>query len=121
MTNDQDHPPSTGQSLEGHVFTLTDPQERLRVIELAFDYRGDVTIELGSGEMIEGYLFDRDGASSSPTIKMFLKGQSEARTLDIQQIISLTFSGEDTAFGKSWDDWVNKKEKVSQKVHASGE
>ena len=118
MADDQDIS-SFEHRLEGQTFKLTDLQERLRVIEMAFDYRGDVTIELESGEMLEGYLYDREVSSSTPTCKMFLKGQPETRTFKVHHIASLTFSGEDTAFGKSWDDWVNKKEKISQKVRTS--
>ena len=32
-------------------------------IEQAFDYRGDVTVTLRTGEKIEGYIFDRDASS----------------------------------------------------------
>ena len=110
---------SPGQSLEGQKFRLTDPQELQRVIDLAFDYRGDVTIELQSGECIEGYLFDRDPQASPPIFKIFPKGQSGMRSINYENLITLVFSGEDTAFGKSWDDWVSKMEKVSQKKKSS--
>ena len=107
--------PSSAKSLEGQRFQLADLAERRRVIDLAFDYRGDVTIELQSGELIEGYLCDRDFQSSPPTIKVFLKGQPSMQSIRYEDLAVLTFSGEDTAFGKSWDDWVNKLEKMSQK------
>ncbi|GJL54678.1 MAG: hypothetical protein NPIRA02_18100 [Nitrospirales bacterium] len=110
-----EHSPSSEKSLEGQRFQFTDCAERQRVIDLAFDYRGDVTIELLSGELIEGYVFDRDSQSSSPTFKVFPKGQSCVQSIQYDDLAVLTFSGEDTAFGKSWDDWVNKMEKLSQK------
>jgi len=106
---------SSEKSLEGQRFQLTEPEERRRVIDLAFDYRGDVTIELRSGESIEGYLYDRDLQSSPPTVKIFPKGQSRMQSLQYEDLDALTFSGEDTAFGKSWDDWVHKMEKISKK------
>ncbi len=111
--------PSSGKSLEGQRFQLADSQERRRVIDLAFDYRGDVTIELQSGECIEGYLFDRDLQASSPTIKIFPKGQSGMQSFRYEDLQAVIFSGEDTAFGKSWEDWVNKIEKVSKKKETS--
>ncbi|WP_447970393.1 hypothetical protein [Nitrospira sp. M1] len=114
MDNHQQSP-SAAKSLEGQRFQLSDPQERQRVIDLAFDYRGDVRIELQSGELIEGYVYDRDVQSSSSTIKIFPKGQSGMRSIPYEDLAVLEFSGEDTAFGKSWDDWVNKMEKLSQK------
>ncbi|GJL64068.1 MAG: hypothetical protein NPIRA04_27220 [Nitrospirales bacterium] len=113
--DDQQNLVSSGKSLEGQKFQLTDPEERRRVIDLAFDYRGDVTIELRSGESIEGYLYDRDLRSSPPTVKIFPKGQSSMQSLRYEELDTLAFSGEDTAFGKSWDDWVHKMEKISKK------
>ena len=110
---------SPAKNLEGQRFQLTDPQERHRVIDLAFDYRGDITLELESGECIEGYLFDRDLNASVPSIKIFPKGQASTKTIQCEQLIALVFSGEDTAFGKSWDDWLNKMKKVSQKKQSS--
>ncbi len=106
---------SPSQSLEGQRFQLTDRQERRRVIDLAFDYRGDVTIELQSGESIEGFLYDRDSQDSSPEVKVFPKGQAGSRTFQSEDLVSLAFTGEDTAFGKSWDDWLGKMEKISKK------
>ncbi len=108
-----------GGSLEGQRFQLVDPQERHRVIDLAFDYRGDITLELESGECIEGYLFDRDLNHSVPTIKIFPKGQTSTQTIQCEHLAALVFSGEDTAFGKSWDEWINKMKKVSQKKQSS--
>ncbi|GJL67283.1 MAG: hypothetical protein NPIRA05_22540 [Nitrospirales bacterium] len=114
MDNQQESS-SSEKSLEGQQFQLTDPEERRRVIDLAFDYRGDVTIELRSGEVIEGYLYDRDLQAEPPTVKIFPKGQSTTQSIQYEDLGALTFSGEDTAFGKSWDDWVLKMEKISQK------
>ena len=36
--------------------------ELAEAVEEAFDYRGDVTIELKTGERLEGYIFDREPA-----------------------------------------------------------
>lgn len=114
MTNNPESP-SSGQSLEGQQFQLSDAEARRRVIELAFDYRGDVTITLQSGQTIEGYVFDRSSHPLSPTVKIFPKEESGPLEFRYDEVAGLTFSGEDTAFGKSWEDWLNKMEKVSQK------
>ncbi|MGB0909033.1 MAG: hypothetical protein ACPGYT_01620 [Nitrospirales bacterium] len=106
---------SPGKSLEGQAFQLTDPQERQRVIDLAFDYRGDITIELRSGESIEGFLYNRDSQVLPTEVKIFPKGQAGSKTFQCEDFVSLSFTGEDTAFGKSWDDWQNKMEKISKK------
>jgi hypothetical protein len=96
-------------SLVGRVFRPADSQELSEAIELAFDYRGDVTLELTSGEQVVGYLFNRSVSSDNPTIEVF-PAAGGARTIRFADIHSITFSGEDTANGKSWEAWVTKKE-----------
>ena len=81
------------------------------VIGHACDYRGDVTIHLKSGEQVIGYVFDRKEDVSEPYVKIFLANQSEASTVKYQDIHELEFSGEDTAFGRSWEDWAKKWQK----------
>ncbi|HJT20212.1 MAG TPA: hypothetical protein VJ746_07065 [Nitrospira sp.] len=78
-------------------------------IELAFDYRGDVTLELNSGESILGYLFNRQ-AGSDPYIEVFPADSEGARRISYGEIVAIAFTGEDTANGKSWETWVSKKE-----------
>ena len=56
MSQDGPEAPSE-QSLPGAVFRPTSQQEVLNVIELAFGYRGDITLELKSRECINGYLY----------------------------------------------------------------
>ena len=108
-----------GQSLEGQQFQLANAEERKKVIELAFDYRGDVTLELQSGERLEGFVFDRNRESPSPSLKLFPKNQAGTREVGYEHVVSIVFSGEDTASGKSWEEWLNKKQKVSGKNHSS--
>lgn len=98
------------ESLEGRTCRPTDPAELAAAIDRAFDYRGDVSLVLRSGETLEGYLFNRDARSSSPFLEMFPKGKSEPRTVLYAEVVSLAFTGKDTASGKSWEAWVAKKE-----------
>ena len=62
------------------------PAKLAEGIEQAFDYRGDVTITLGSGERLEGYLFDRE--RKSETIRVMTKpGQKVTiRYADVAQL-----------------------------------
>ncbi|MDX1410945.1 MAG: hypothetical protein R3351_02200 [Nitrospirales bacterium] len=99
------------QSLEGQHFKVEDAEIRNKVIELAFDYRGDVTLELRSGERLEGYVYHRNSQEPTPSLKIFPKNQPGTRDVGYKDILSIVFSGEDTAFGKSWEDWHNKKQK----------
>lgn len=46
-------------SLQGWVPSVADESELRAALEQAFDYRGDVTITLKSGETVVGYVFDR--------------------------------------------------------------
>jgi len=79
-------------------------------VELAFDYRGDVTLEVTSGEKIEGYIFNRNAVASPPFLQLFPKGQPGEMKIPYPDIVAIAFTGEDTASGKSWEAWVRKKE-----------
>ncbi|MHC4909898.1 MAG: hypothetical protein ACYTF9_09290 [Planctomycetota bacterium] len=78
-----------------------------RAIELAFDYRGDVTIELGTtGERIEGYVFDRRRDGDETVIRLMRRGDGDRVTIRRTEIDRLTFSGRDTAAGRSFETWI---------------
>jgi hypothetical protein len=79
-------------------------------VELAFDYRGDVALELASGQKIEGYIFNRNASASPPFLQFFPKGQPGERKIPYADVVAIAFTGEDTASGKSWEAWVKKKE-----------
>ena len=98
------------QSLQGAVFRPISQQEVLNVIELAFGYRGDITLELKSRECINGYLFNRvlDGPHSY--VEMFQPGHPGPRRIACQEIHSFHFTGHDTASGESWEAWVRKRQ-----------
>ena len=109
MTDTKKHASENG-SLEGRVFRPASAAELAEAIELAFDYRGDVTLELTSGESVAGYIFNRQAKSANPSIEMFPEGSPAPRTIPYAAIASIAFTGEDTANGKSWEAWMNKKE-----------
>ncbi len=52
-------PGTEHEQLEGSVPTLATEQDLKNALEKAFDYRGDITITLKSGEKIEAYIFNR--------------------------------------------------------------
>ncbi|NKB81972.1 MAG: hypothetical protein GKS05_08810 [Nitrospirales bacterium] len=101
------------QSLEGVVLQLTTVDEVRKAVELAFDYRGDVTLELRSGESVEGYIFNRIEEQSEELACVFPTGQPGSREIPYNDICRIIFSGEDTADGKSWEAWVKKKQSQS--------
>jgi hypothetical protein len=108
MTDSKYHTPEHTK-LEGRVFRPATPAELAEAVELAFDYRGDVTVELKSGGQIVGYLFNRDATGPKPLLQMFPESGGMREVL-YADVASIAFSGEDTASGNSWEAWVNKKE-----------
>lgn len=110
MTDTKNHTSGAISSLEGRKFTPATDQERAEAIELAFDYRGDVTLGLTSGEFVVGFLFNRHASGEHPTIEFFPEDDPAPRTIAYSAIVSIAFTGEDTASGKSWEAWASKKE-----------
>ena len=110
MTDTKAHDTDDLVSLEGQVFRPASAAELAEAIEKAFDYRGDVTVELSSGEIIVGYLFNRHVKGDQPSIEFFPEDDPVPRTIAYSAIVSIAFTGEDTANGKSWEAWVSKKE-----------
>jgi transcriptional antiterminator Rof (Rho-off) len=113
MTDAKYHIPEPG-SLVGRVFKPATNLELSDAIELAFDYRGDVTLELASGEQVTGYLFNRSVTQGGAAVELFVLGSDTAKLVPYTEIRSIAFSGEDTADGKSWEAWVAKKESERQ-------
>jgi hypothetical protein len=114
MTDTKNHTAGSAGSLEGRVFRPSSRAELVEAIELAFDYRGDVTLELTSGESVVGYLFNREVAGPDPWIELFPSDNPAPLKIAYATIASLAFTGEDTANGKSWEAWVSKKESERQ-------
>ena len=108
MTDSKYHTPEHAK-LEGRTFRPSTQAELAEAVELAFDYRGDVTLTLKSGERIAGYLYNREASGASPMLQIF-PAQGGARAIPYAEVASIAFTGEDTASGKSWEAWVAKKE-----------
>jgi len=96
--------------LEGWIPELATDDEIRDALEKAFDYRGDITLTLKSGDKIEGYLFDRrNGATlADSTVRLYPKESTEKKSIAYSDIAALAFSGRDTAAGKSFEAWVRK-------------
>jgi len=77
-------------------------------IHAAVDYRGDVTLRLEDGEELEGFLFNVNQHTDS--IDLFPKNAPQARSVAAKKIAEIHFTGKDEAAGKSWEDWVKKRE-----------
>jgi hypothetical protein len=101
--------PGTERSnLEGWVPSLAGEEEVRDALEKAFDYRGDVTITLKSGERIEAYIFNcLSGATLAESwVQYFTPDAPEKRRVGYAEIARLEFSGKDRAAGRRWEDWL---------------
>ena len=100
------------ENLEGWIPALATESETRDALEKAFDYRGDVTLTLKSGEIVEGYVYDRRMGKTlddSMVRVMPSKGEDRSRrSIPYAEIAAVNFSGRDTAAGKTFDAWVKK-------------
>jgi len=101
-------PGTEHQNLEGWVPEVAGEADLRQALEKAFDYRGDVTLTLKSGEKIEAYIFNRStGATLADSwVNYFTPSAPEKRKVSYAQIARLEFSGKDRAAGKHWEAWV---------------
>jgi hypothetical protein len=113
-------PAAEHERLEGWVPELASDEDLCQALEKAFNYRGDVSITLKSGERIDAYVFNRHtGATLSESwVQYFAPNSPEKRKLSYAEIARLEFSGKDRAAGKHWEDWVkayNEKKAAGEK------
>ena len=107
------------EALEGSVPVLATDEDLKNALEKAFDFRGDVTITLKSGEKIEAYIFNRStGATLAESwVQYFTPKRRRKAQACYDQISHLEF-GKDRAAGKHWEDWVkayNEKKAAGEK------
>lgn len=106
---------------QGIVVDASDPDRLREAVDLAFHYRGDVTVTCRStGREIDGYVFDRvRGATPADlVIRMIARSSGERVEIRVDDIAQLGFSGRDTAEGKSFDSWMKKyvKKKLAGEI-----
>ena len=93
------------ENLEGWLPELATDAEIRDALEKAFDYRGDVTLTLRSGEVVEGYIYDRrTGRTLADSLVRMMPSKGEnrgRRSIAYGDIAALAFSGRDTAAGKT--------------------
>jgi hypothetical protein len=98
------------QSIQGWIPSLASDSEIRDALEKAFDYRGDVTVQLKDGSRIEGYIFDRRSGATldDSAVRIIPRDRDDKLTIHYRDIAALEFSGRDTAAGKSFETWVKK-------------
>jgi len=107
-------PPQDGSGvLAGRDVAMDSDAVRAAVADQAFDFRGDVTLELASGETVNGYVYDRRLDAQPPTLRVMLPPEKDAIRgakvdVPLDEVQRLTFSSKDPAAGKSWEAWLRR-------------
>ncbi|PYT70554.1 MAG: hypothetical protein DMG39_15470 [Acidobacteria bacterium] len=103
-------PGALHETVQGWIPQLATEEELRIALEKAFDYRGDVTLTLKDDSKIEGYVFDRIVGNSlnNSFVRVIPKEANQKLKIAYANIAALSFSGRDTAAGKSWEAWVRK-------------
>ena len=103
-------PGTLHETVEGWVPEIAREEELRVALEKAFDYRGDVTLTLKDNSKIEGYVFDRVAGNSlaNSFVRVMPKQANQKLRIAYADIAALSFTGKDTAAGRSWEAWVRK-------------
>jgi hypothetical protein len=103
-------PGALHETVQGWIPQLATEEELRIALEKAFDYRGDVMLTLKDNSKIEGYIFDRVAGKTlaSSFVRLMPKDANQKLKISYANIAALSFTGKDTAAGKSWEAWVRK-------------
>jgi hypothetical protein len=96
------------RSLEGWAPRVGDEMPLAEVIDLAFDYRGDVTVVLTDGRDLIGYVYNRDRDVTEPYLQL-VDPTGTSHTLRYTEVRTIQFTGRDTAAGTSYEAWLRRK------------
>lgn len=96
----------SGASLEGWAPEVGPDLSLAELVDLAFDYRGHVTLVRRDGTEVSGYLFNRDAETAEPFVEMFDLNGSGPTTIPYALIRTIRFTGKDMASGKSYEAWL---------------
>ena len=105
-------PQLDADSLEGWVPEIGPGLPLERIVDLAFDYRGNTTIVKTDGTEVEGYVFNRNADTPDPFLQLFDLGGAGPFTIPYRVIRTIKFTGKDTAAGGSFAAWVKRKERA---------
>ena len=103
------------KSLEGWIPEPGGDLTISRIIDMAYDYRGNTTIRKTDGTKIVGYIFNRSGNGDSQHIEYFDESGAGPFSLPYSHIENILFTGKDTAAGKSYEAWQERKRRKKAK------
>ena len=98
------------RSLEGWTPEPSAELPLSRIIDLAFDYRGNATVVKLRGTEVHGYIFNRNAEAPEPFIQMFDTDGAGPITIRYAEIRTVGFTGRDTAAGNSYAAWLERRE-----------
>jgi hypothetical protein len=81
-----------------------------RIVELAFDYRGNTTVVKRDGTKLYGYVFNCDAEAAVPYLEMFDAEGGGPYRIPFAEVRTIHFTGRDTAAGKSYAAWLARKQ-----------
>lgn len=98
------------ENLEGWIPELARDEEVRQALEKAFDYRGDVTLTLKDGQVVQGYVFDRRAGTSlqDSVVRIMPAGERTKLSIPYSDIAALAFTGRDNAAGRTFEAWIKK-------------
>lgn len=95
-------------SLEGWTPEVGGELSLAQIVDLAFDYRGNVTLLMRDGTEQVGFVSNRDARAAE--LQIFDEEGNGPLTIHYAEIRTIRFSGRDTAAGTSWKAWVERRE-----------
>ena len=102
-------PEEEESSLEGWEPVVGQDVSLDRLVDLAFDYRGDVTLAKADGSELVGYLFNRERNVPEPFVQMFDRAGNGPFMVKYAEIRAIRFTGKDTAAGQSYEAYQKRK------------
>jgi hypothetical protein len=101
--------PVPEDSLEGWTPEVGADLTLAQIADLAFDYRGNVTLVMRDGTERVGFVSNRDPRAA--VLQVFDEEGKGPLTIPYAEIRTILFSGRDTAAGTSWKAWVERRER----------
>ena len=90
-----------------------------RLVERAFQYRGDVTIQTLDGGAVTGYLFNRNARASEPFAQLLETETGREISLPYRSIDRVLFTGRDAAAAAD-QRFESLQDRREERAHAPG-
>jgi hypothetical protein len=109
-------------SLQGWEPIIGEELPLSKVVELAFAYRGDVSLDLVDGRTIEGYLFNYSSGRAAETNRLaaeVIRTDTGRRLrLRYDEVRAIRFTGRDMATGQSLEAWQRRRSANAEAAEA---